>query len=61
MMLAIALATRNCNMNNLAREIKDNELKNNNNIKRKFTKNKYFSFIIKRSLYLKKNQKQNIL
>lgn len=58
-MLAIALATRNCNMNNLAREIKDNELKNNN-IKRTFIKNKYFSFIIKRSLYLKKNQKQNI-
>jgi hypothetical protein len=60
MMLAIALATRNCNMNNLAREIKDNELKNNN-IKRTLMKNKYFSFIVKRSLYLKKNQKQNII
>lgn len=58
MMLAIALATRNCNMNNIAREIKDNELKNNN-IKKTLIKNKYFSFIIKRSLY-HKSQKQNI-
>ena len=60
MMLAIALATRNCNMNNIAREIKDNEFKNNN-IKKTLMKNKYFSFIVKRSLYLKKNQKQNII
>ena len=59
MMLAIALATRNCNTNNIVREIKEHESKKTY-IKNTFIKNKYISFIIKRSLYLK-NQKQNIL
>lgn len=58
MMLAIALATRNCNTNNIVREMKEHN-SNKIYIKNTLIKNKYFSFIIKRSLY-HKNQKQNI-
>lgn len=58
MMLAIALATRNCNTNNIVREMKEHN-SNKIYIKNTLIKNKYFSFIIKRSLY-HKSQKQNI-